>query len=297
MALLKLILRFTHWGKIDSRTGLDQRAEVGLLSRNVRFYGELEDTGCDYAFTREQLSMDSPNHVCEDSPTQCANHQICSDCHKQCIDTEMTATGTFSSYDDCILIASETCDNGDENCHTEDDCGCTENCDACGDKCESDCCKCKTDCSSNNECPNIPNPEEFKIEGETPIRWGCDYYKNMTGVDQDMHGAHMMFTRGFRNVHVSHMEIFNAGQPRLARYPVHWHHAHYVGEKGKYDDPSSATHLSIHDAFSRFVTVHGTHEAVVTDNVGYNTHGHGFFLEDGYEQENFIRRNLGKIYM
>ena len=32
---------FTHWGRIDSRTGIDQRAEVGLLSRNVRFYGEL----------------------------------------------------------------------------------------------------------------------------------------------------------------------------------------------------------------------------------------------------------------
>ena len=64
------MFRFTHWGRIDSRTGLDQRAEVGLLSRNVRFYGELEETGCDYAFTREQLSMDSPNHVCEDSPTQ-----------------------------------------------------------------------------------------------------------------------------------------------------------------------------------------------------------------------------------
>ena len=30
----------THWGRIDTQTGVDQRAEVGLLSRNVRFYGE-----------------------------------------------------------------------------------------------------------------------------------------------------------------------------------------------------------------------------------------------------------------
>ena len=30
---------FTHWGRIDPRTGVDQRAEVGLLSRNVRIYG------------------------------------------------------------------------------------------------------------------------------------------------------------------------------------------------------------------------------------------------------------------
>ena len=95
---------FTHWGRIDSRTGIDQRAEVGLLSRNVRFYGELgafsifvdfpaiwlaiisilwlvdskfetfsdHSKGCQYAFTREQLSQSSVNHVCEKSPTQCA---------------------------------------------------------------------------------------------------------------------------------------------------------------------------------------------------------------------------------
>ena len=30
----------THWGRIDTQTGVDQRAEVGLLSRNVRFYGK-----------------------------------------------------------------------------------------------------------------------------------------------------------------------------------------------------------------------------------------------------------------
>ena len=40
----------------------------------------------------------------------------------------------------------------------------------------------------------------------------------MTGEDKDMHGAHMVFTRGFFNVHVSHMELFDVGQPRLARY-------------------------------------------------------------------------------
>jgi len=90
--------RFTHWGKKDSRTGIDQRAEVGLLSRNVRFYGEMDEVGtcdstgekcdencpgkcvkCRYAFTREQLTKSafktdstgnqvqihpgSPNHI------------------------------------------------------------------------------------------------------------------------------------------------------------------------------------------------------------------------------------------
>ena len=159
---------FTHWGRIDSRTGIDQRAEVGLLSRNVRFYGEMDhDKGCQYAFTREQLSRSSPNHVCEFSEQQCLER--------------------------------------------------------------------KADAEAKGQ--------EYTLEGETPLRWGCDYFKNMTGEDKDMHGAHMVFTRGFFNVHVSHMELFDVGQPRLARYPIHWHHAHYVGEKGKYDDPSSAISL------------------------------------------------------
>jgi hypothetical protein len=39
--------------------------------------------------------------------------------------------------------------------------------------------------------------------------------------------------------------------------------------------------------------VHGTHEAIVKDVVGYNTHGHGFFLEDGFETNNILEHNLG----
>ena len=53
-----------------------------------------------------------------------------------------------------------------------------------------------------------------------------------------------------------------------------------------YHDPHSRI-------FSRFVTVHGTHEAIVKNNVGYNCHGHGYFLEDGYETNNVIDGNLG----
>ena len=92
---------------------------------------------------------------------------------------------------------------------------------------------------------------------------------------------------------MSHIEIFNAGQPRLARYPVHWHHAGYVGQRGNYADPSEVDSLSIHDSFSRFVTIHGTHEATVKSVVGYNGVGHGFFLEDGYETQNKLIGNLG----
>ena len=54
---------FTHWGRIDTDSGIiDQRAEVGLLSRNVRFYGEMSSTTCQYALTRESLDSNSPNN-------------------------------------------------------------------------------------------------------------------------------------------------------------------------------------------------------------------------------------------
>ena len=126
------------------------------------------------------------------------------------------------------------------------------------------------------------------------VNW-CPYFAEMEGEDIDRHGAHMVGTKKFRNFHVSHIEVFNAGQPWLARYPLHWHHAGYVGRMGGYEDPSSFESVSVHDCFSRFVTVHGTHEATVKNFVGYNTVGHGFFMEDGVETYNHITGNLGIV--
>ena len=51
--------------------------------------------------------------------------------------------------------------------------------------------------------------------------------------DRDYHGAHHIATDGFKNFHASHIEIFNAGQPQVGRYPIHWHNADYVGEKDR----------------------------------------------------------------
>ena len=71
----------------------------------------------------------------------------------------------------------------------------------------------------------------------------------------------------------------------LARYPIHWH---LVGDaKGQY-----IRNASIHDTYSRCVTVHGTNNLRVENNVTYNTVGHCFFLEDGIENGNEFVRNL-----
>ncbi|HEY8521835.1 MAG TPA: hypothetical protein VIN61_17320, partial [Gammaproteobacteria bacterium] len=49
---------------------------------------------------------------------------------------------------------------------------------------------------------------------------------------------------------------------------------------------------AIHDTFNRCVTVHGTHNLRIENNVAYNNVGHCFFLEDGIETGNEFVRNL-----
>ena len=44
---------------------------------------------------------------------------------------------------------------------------------------------------------------------------------------------------------------------------------------------------------SRCVTIHGTHGVLIQDNVGYHTHGHCFFEEDGGEKDITFDGNLG----
>ena len=96
---------------------------------------------------------------------------------------------------------------------------------------------------SSDKCQYALTRESLDTASPNYNRNWCDYFAKIEGADFDRHGAHMIFTNGFTNVHLSHIELFNVGQPRLARYPVHWHHAGYVGAKGGYSDPSSAESL------------------------------------------------------
>lgn len=99
-------------------------------------------------------------------------------------------------------------------------------------------------------------------------------------------GGHVMVMRG-SVAKLSGVEFFQMGQRgRLARYPFHWH---MVGNAaGQYLKNSS-----IHHAYNRFVSIHGTHGTLLWNNVGYDTIGHGFYLEDGIETKNVLSTNLG----
>src|SRR6187401_2381498 len=99
-------------------------------------------------------------------------------------------------------------------------------------------------------------------------------------------GGHVM-AMGASKMFVEGVELNRMGQNlTLARYPIHWH---LVGDaKGQY-----IRNAAIHDTFNRCVTVHGTNNLQVENNVTYNTVGHCFFLEDGIEHGNEFVHNLG----
>jgi cell migration-inducing and hyaluronan-binding protein len=99
-------------------------------------------------------------------------------------------------------------------------------------------------------------------------------------------GGHIMAMDG-STMTVSGIELTRMGQHlTLARYPIHWHLNGDVS--GQYIRNSA-----IHDTYSRCVTVHGTDNLRVENNVTYNTVGHCYFLEDGIETGNQFVRNLG----
>lgn len=101
-------------------------------------------------------------------------------------------------------------------------------------------------------------------------------------------GAHVMVMwQG--TAHVDGVEFYRGGQRGvLARYPFHWHLAGDV--PGQYVKRSSVWH-----SFSRCMTIHGTNDALLEDNVCYDHVGHGFFVEDGIEHDNIIRDNVAMV--
>jgi hypothetical protein len=101
-------------------------------------------------------------------------------------------------------------------------------------------------------------------------------------------GGHIMAMAGSK-MYVSGVELSRMGQNmHLARYPIHWH---IEGDgQGQYIENSS-----IHDTYSRCVTVHGTNNLRIQNNVTYNTVGHCYFMEDAVETGNQFLHNLAML--
>ncbi len=103
---------------------------------------------------------------------------------------------------------------------------------------------------------------------------------------EDGFGGHIMAMSGSQ-MYVDGVGLNRMGQNmHLARYPIHWH---LIGEgAGQYIRNSA-----VYDTYSRCVTVHGTNNLQVENNVTFNNIGHCFFLEDAVETGNQFVDNLG----
>ena len=98
--------------------------------------------------------------------------------------------------------------------------------------------------------------------------------------------GHTMYHRGSSGG-VSYAEFRHLGKEDvLGKYPVHFH---LVRDTMR---GSGVTGASIWDSRNRWVTIHGTDHLLVRDCVGYQSLGHGYFMEDATEQWNVFDRNL-----
>lgn len=86
---------------------------------------------------------------------------------------------------------------------------------------------------------------------------------------------------------LSYVEFRHLGKEGvLGKYPVHFH---LVRDSMR---GSAVLGLSVWDSHNRWVVIHGTDYLLMRDCVGYQSVGHGFFLEDATEQYNILDRNL-----
>jgi hypothetical protein len=104
--------------------------------------------------------------------------------------------------------------------------------------------------------------------------------------DPDGVRGHTMYHRGSAGS-ISYAEFRHLGKDGvLGKYSLHYHLA------GDTMRGSYVLGASIWDSHNRWLTIHGTNYLVVRDCVGYQSRGHGFFLEDGTEVYNLLDRNL-----
>ncbi|MEO5923142.1 MAG: G8 domain-containing protein [Bryobacteraceae bacterium] len=103
--------------------------------------------------------------------------------------------------------------------------------------------------------------------------------------EQSFYGGHVMAMSASK-MFVEGVEFNRMGQNlTLARYPIHWH---LLGDaKGQY-----IKNAAIHNTYNRCVTMHGTNDLRVENNVTYDNVGHCIFMEDGAEHGNEIIHNL-----
>jgi len=98
--------------------------------------------------------------------------------------------------------------------------------------------------------------------------------------------GHTMYHHGSSGG-ISYAEFRHLGKDGvLGKYAIHFH---LVRDTMR---GSGVVGASIWDSHNRWITIHGTDHLLIRDCVGYQSRGHGYFLEDATEQWNILDRNL-----
>lgn len=103
-------------------------------------------------------------------------------------------------------------------------------------------------------------------------------------LDGKKEGLHTIMFGG--KMSVDHTRIEFCGQRDvLARYCLHWHHVGSCPE-------CKFTNNAIVEGQTKGITIHGTHDALVDNNVLWNARGAGIYIEDGNELHNTVSNNV-----
>jgi G8 domain len=131
-----------------------------------------------------------------------------------------------------------------------------------------------TDTSGPINC-TVPAGEERYGDKSMP----CGYTR-ITG-----YGGHVMVHQTGQGF-VQGVEFYRMGQTNvLGRYPMHFH---LLGNCPQCYVRDS----SFHRSFYRCISIHGTNQATVSENVAYDVTGYCYYLEDGVEENNTLSYNL-----
>ncbi len=135
----------------------------------------------------------------------------------------------------------------------------------------------------------LDRPLEKKHTGEGILRCEvANLSRNVVVESADPAGVrgHTMYHRESSGG-ISYAEFRHLGKEGvLGKYAIHFH---LVRDTMR---GSGVLGASVWDSHNRWVTIHGTDHLLVRDCVGYQSRGHGYFLEDATEQWNVFDRNL-----
>ena len=131
--------------------------------------------------------------------------------------------------------------------------------------------------------PTDPDPLNCQLK-RPGSAWG-NRQQPCVGKDLAGYGGHIMVHSGGRGF-VEGVELYRMGQTNLlGRYPIHFH---LLGNCPSCYFKDS----SVHRSYYRCVSIHGTNQLTVQENVAYDVTGFCYYLEDGVEEENTLAYNL-----